>query len=91
MRDLKELRVEIDEIDKAMQSLFERRMSVASEIADYKKANNLPILDSSREKEKINAMRASASDEFMADGIARLFETLMAISRDYQKERNKND
>ncbi len=91
MRDLKELRVEIDEIDKAMQSLFERRMGVASEIADYKKANNLPILDSSREKEKINAMRASASDELMADGIARLFETLMAISRDYQKEKNKND
>ena len=91
MRDLKELRVEIDEIDKTMQSLFERRMGVASEIADYKKANNLPILDSSREKEKINAMRASASDELMADGIARLFETLMAISRDYQKEKNKND
>ena len=91
MKDLKELRVEIDELDHDIQRLFEKRMQVAADIAAYKKEKGLPVLDSTRETEKINSLKASASDAFMAGGIARLYETLMAISRDYQKERMNHD
>ena len=42
--DLKELRGQIDEIDDQLVSLFCRRMDIAAQVADYKKANGLPIL-----------------------------------------------
>ena len=34
--------------------LFEKRMKVSTEIAEYKLANNLPVLDAQREKMVIN-------------------------------------
>ena len=36
MRDLKELRVEIDRIDREMVALFEERMGISKEVAEYK-------------------------------------------------------
>lgn len=47
--DLQQLRDEIDIIDKEMLSLFKKRMSVAKQIGEYKKQNNLPILNEARE------------------------------------------
>ena len=41
--DLTELRGQIDEIDDEIIKLFCRRMDIAAQVADYKKANNLPI------------------------------------------------
>ena len=40
--DLTELRGQIDEIDDEIIKLFCRRMDIAAQVADYKKANNLP-------------------------------------------------
>ena len=37
--DLKDLRKQIDEIDASLVELYEKRMEVSSEIADYKIAN----------------------------------------------------
>lgn len=51
--ELKELRNQIDLIDKEMAKLFEQRMEIVKKIGDYKKENNLPILDANREKEVI--------------------------------------
>ncbi len=41
--DLNEIRSEIDKIDDELVRLFCQRMHVAAQVADYKKANNLPI------------------------------------------------
>ena len=51
--NLEELRVKIDETDKEIVKLFEERMKIAKEIGDYKKDNNLPVLDVLREKHKL--------------------------------------
>ena len=45
MADLLECRKQIDEIDKKMVELFEQRMQLAIEIADYKKSVGKPIFD----------------------------------------------
>ena len=45
-----------------MLSLFEKRMQVSTEIAEYKRANNLPVYDGKREREKIARVADSASD-----------------------------
>ena len=49
--DLTELRNEIDQIDDDLVRLFCQRMNVASKVADYKKANNMPIYMPARERE----------------------------------------
>lgn len=90
-KDINDWREEIDELDHEIQRLFEKRMLISAGIAAYKKQNGLPVYDEEREKEKIRSLKASASGDFMAEGIARLYETLMAISRDYQEERIERD
>ena len=85
--DLKQLRREIDAIDTQLIDLFHRRMEVASDIAAYKKEHDLPILVPEREQEKLRSV-ASQSDPGLADYTVRLFETLMALSREYQAQRS---
>ena len=54
MADLKELRVEIDKIDEELVKLFVRRMEISEEVAEYKRENDLPILNKSREREVLD-------------------------------------
>ena len=51
--DLSECRKEIDNIDKELVKLFEKRMNVAINVAKYKIENNLPIFNEAREVEVI--------------------------------------
>ncbi|EHO52027.1 hypothetical protein HMPREF9099_01563, partial [Lachnospiraceae bacterium oral taxon 082 str. F0431] len=45
MNELENLRERIDTIDKELITLFEERMNVVNDIAEYKINNNLPILN----------------------------------------------
>lgn len=83
--DLKALREQIDEIDRQMVQLFDRRMRVAADVAAYKKENGLPILDESRERIKLDAVAAMAEED-MAAYTRTLYVHLMALSRDYQQK-----
>ena len=50
MKDLKQCREQLDSIDLEIIKLFEKRMSIIKDVAIYKKENNLPILDETREE-----------------------------------------
>lgn len=76
-----ELRDQIDQIDQEIVDLFEKRMEVAEAVARYKKTIGKPVLDKSREKEKIQKVQQLAHSEFNQQGVASLFENLMTISR----------
>ena len=41
--ELNELRGQIDQIDDQLVKLFVERMNLSAQVADYKKANHLPI------------------------------------------------
>ncbi len=84
--DLKELRTEIDAIDDELVRLFGKRMDIAAQIADYKKANNLPILVPAREREKLVDVAAKAGPE-MANYTRVLYSMLFELSRSYQSKR----
>lgn len=58
MRDLREIRQELDQVDREMVRLFEKRMNLALEVAQYKTAHGMPVLDASRE-EQVLASRAA--------------------------------
>ena len=53
MLDLKETRGEIDRVDKQIIELFEERMELCKEAAEYKLYTGKPVLDRNRELEKI--------------------------------------
>ena len=55
--DLKDLRDEIDQIDKEILGLFVKRMEVVKKVAEFKKQNNLPVLQGGREKEVIENIK----------------------------------
>ena len=48
--DLSEIRQQIDAIDENLVRLFCQRMNLSAQVADYKKANNLPIFVPARER-----------------------------------------
>ncbi len=82
MRELSEIRVEIDEIDNQMLDLFKRRMDCAREVGCYKKEKGLPILNRQREDEIL----ADVQEKGGAYGTAArmLFADIMELSRALQ-------
>lgn len=81
---LKECRNKLDVIDLQLISLFCERMEVVQRVAEYKKEHDLPILNSGREKEILERVRTLSGEE-LAPYAQTLFETLLYVSREYQK------
>lgn len=84
MRDLLELRAEIDEIDRQIVELYQRRMEIAEEVAAYKIQNGKQVFDREREVSKLMKLTALGNTEFNRHGIRELFEQIMAVSRKRQ-------
>ena len=84
---LEKQRAEIDAIDREIVALFERRMQVVVDVARIKKENGIAILDASREKEVIAKVQSHLKDATLKEELAEAYETLMKVSKDYQKKR----
>lgn len=84
MPDLQELRKQIDEIDDAMVSLFEKRMSIAEQVANYKIETGKPVFDEAREQEKLQSLGEKTHTSFNCCGIQQLYQQIMSISRKRQ-------
>ena len=86
--DLTELRTQIDRIDDEMVRLFVQRMDICARVADYKKANGLPVLMPAREQEKLADVTRKAGPE-MAEYTRQLYTLLFELSRDYQHKHSE--
>ena len=84
MRDLLELRDEIDTIDNEIVALFEKRMGIAEEVATYKISTGKPVFDKQREDSKLETLSAKVDSSFLKYGVRELFEQIMATSRKRQ-------
>lgn len=84
MRELQEIRPEIDEIDESLVKLFEKRMKLCKEVAEYKVAYGKKVFDKQRESEKLKVLYAMADSEFNGHCIEELFSQIMAMSRKMQ-------
>ena len=85
MHELTELRAELDRIDRELVALFEERMAVSREVAAYKIAKGLPVLDASREAQVVASRQAMLRDASLSGAAAELFKTVMALSRQEQE------
>lgn len=82
--DLLELRKRIDEIDGKIVELYEKRMDICREVAEYKIDNGKKVFDRQRETEKLEKVKSLTHNEFNGQGIVELFEQIMSMSRKLQ-------
>ena len=84
MKDLLELREEIDKVDKQIVALFEERMQISEDVAKYKIANGKKVFDKDRERSKLETLKVLADNDFNRHGIEELFQQIMSMSRKLQ-------
>lgn len=82
--DLLELRGQLDEIDERIVELYERRMEICGQVAEYKIETGKKVFDRQRETEKLAKVRALTHNDFNGQGIVELFEQIMSMSRKLQ-------
>ena len=82
--DLADLRVQLDAIDEKIVALYEERMAISSQVADYKIETGKKVFDKSREAEKLEKVRSLTHNPFNAHGVQELFEQIMSMSRKLQ-------
>ena len=84
MTDLQEIRKQIDEVDEQIVRLFEQRMKLTKEVAEYKIATGKQVFDPAREGKKLETLGEKVTDPFNLAGIREVFRQLMSISRKRQ-------
>ena len=85
--DLSEIRKEIDAIDDQLVKLFCDRMNLSAQVADFKKANNMPIYVPARERDILQNVAEKAGPE-MSNYARVMYSMLFELSRSYQSKRN---
>ncbi|MGN0491383.1 bifunctional chorismate mutase/prephenate dehydratase [Ruminococcus sp.] len=82
MKDLGEIRVEIDKIDSELIELFKKRMDCAKAVGLYKKENNIPVLNQNRENEILDNVEEKGGE--YGSHARLLFSNIMELSRALQ-------
>ena len=59
--DLKEIRNKLDEIDTQLVGLFEKRMALCSDVAEFKIQTGKKVYDGERERQKLEAVTVMVS------------------------------
>jgi len=90
MKDITELRAEIDAVDSQIIELFRQRMEISEGVAAYKQAVGKPIYDPERERQKLVKIAKDAGPD-LRTGAMMLFSTLFELSSAHQmKVMNKH-
>lgn len=82
--DLQEIRIKLDGIDTQIEKLFEERMRLCADVAEYKIETGKAVYDAKREQEKIETLTGMAEGDFNKQAVGELFLQMMTLSRRYQ-------
>jgi shikimate dehydrogenase len=81
--ELSDYRRELDGLDEELLRLFLRRMELVERLGEEKRMLGLPVLDVSREREKLDCVASLSPDRWKASS-RELFSCLMRLSREAQ-------
>ncbi|WP_303975195.1 chorismate mutase [Streptococcus merionis] len=84
MQNLETSRHHIDQIDRELVVLLEKRLHEVKQVIAYKKAHDLPVLDSDREQAVLDKVASFVSKPEYKETITNTFADMMARSREYQ-------
>ena len=82
--EINKLRLKIDSLDKEIVKLLTQRMGVSAEVAAYKTANGLPVLDKNREVALLEKIAALSGE--MSDYTHEIYLEILKQSRAYQEK-----
>lgn len=85
MRNIEDIRNEIDAIDEEIASLYVKRLEISKEVAEAKRAAGAPLADPAREREILLKTANRVGPEY-EDGAAILFTTLFDLSKALQRK-----
>lgn len=80
--NLEKIREKIDFIDDQIINLLIQRYDLVLEVKTYKKAHQVPVLDTNRENEIISKLKQKKYHEQLEN----IFQNIMALSKDLQKQ-----
>lgn len=86
MDDISNMRAEIDSIDEKLVELFEKRMETVLRVAEYKKDNNMNVLDRSRENEVIKKAVVHLKNSKFEKPVVDFMTGIMKISRSLEHQ-----
>lgn len=81
------LRKDIDDIDKELVALFEKRMRIVTEIANYKLRNNMDVFDKGREDLLLQKVDTYLNNKELSGDLSLFFQNLMDLSKNYQRKK----
>ena len=84
MKNLSDLRKEIDEIDDSILKLLIQRMDVVDEVGNLKRANNSLIYHPDREKEIIDRLSSQPTGRLRKAAIEAIFLEIFGVSRNLE-------
>lgn len=85
MTELDQFREEIDAIDQELTRLFEQRLETVLKVGEFKKKNQLPVLDASREKKVIEKNVARLNNPGFKEELTLFYKSMMNITKETQK------
>lgn len=85
MRDLNDIRLDINEVDEKLKNLFLERMGYIEQVREYKAATNTPVKNKSREADILKS-KLEGVTEFVSE-TGDFFKSMIEISCNYQDER----
>lgn len=92
MNKIKDLRFEIDNIDKRLLDLIVERLRIAKEIGKVKKDEGMEIIDRQREKEVFERLAPQARKEGINPVIVeKIWKALMEYSYEIEGDKNGNN
>jgi len=84
MTELDQARAEIEQIDRQMAELFQKRMKCSKMVAEYKIERGLPVLDKNREKILIEKNAGYITDPIIEPYYRALFGAVLEESKKFQ-------
>lgn len=87
MDKLSDYRKQIDDIDKKLVTLLQDRMSVVEKVGDYKRENDIYVLNRDREEEVLEKAMNNC-DKYHKE-IKEMFIHMMDVSKTYQREKGE--
>lgn len=84
--DLNLIRDKIDVLDKEIVNLLEERFELVKSVADYKRENNMAVLDANRESRIIEKNIGYLENKDLSNLITKIFKDIFQGSRDFQED-----
>ena len=84
MRDLSEIRQDINKVDEELKNLFLKRMEYVEQVREYKEATDTPVKNNKREADILQS-KLHGVDIFRNE-TEEFFKSMIEISCNYQEE-----